>query len=169
MTSTPATPGCRRAAEVGSRRLRPLTRPRGLVIIDTLDPPPVPYAPMPLKIENRSSSPIGGLEQHIAAAAEVVPAEHLRGLSRIVVVDRIDDPRLPKDQAASLPALYFPRVPGSPSAYGEIALGVLLPEASFFKRFLAKSQLRANLVQCTLLVIAQHHLVTISSRKKAGA
>ena len=123
---------------------------------------------MPIKIENRSSSQTTDFEQYINAAAECVPTEHLRGLARIVIVDRIDDPRLPKDQAASLPALYFPKVPGSPTAYGEIALAVLLPDTSFFKRFVAKSQLKANVVQCTLLIIGQHHFITMSGRRKGA-
>ena len=123
---------------------------------------------MPIKIENRSSNPSLQLEEFINAAVECVPTEHIRGLGRIVLVDTIDDPRLPKEQAGKLPAIYFPKVPGSPVAYGEIALGVLMPEASFLKRFLAKSQLKANVVQCTLLIVAQHHHLTIAGRRKGA-
>lgn len=124
---------------------------------------------MPIKIENRSSHQGTAPEPIIQAAIDCVPTEHLRALHRIVLVDVIDDPRLPADQAVKLPALYFPKVPGSPSAYGEIAMGVLLNQDSFFKRFIAKSQLKANLVQCTLLIVAQHHFITIGGRRKGVA
>lgn len=122
---------------------------------------------MAIKIENKASIPVKELEEQILRATEVVPVEHWRGFSRIVVVDRIDDPRLPKEQTANLPVLYHPRMPGAASAFGEIALAVLLPaDVSWWKRLMAKAQVRAMIAQSVISLAAQHYIVTLQSRMK---
>lgn len=123
---------------------------------------------MPIKVENRSSMAVKDLEVQIQNAVDCLPAEHLRGFGRILVVDTIRDPRLAVEQTQNLPALYHPRIPGTPAAFGEIALTVLLPKATFFKRMAARAQFRASLAVAVFSLAAQHYLVTISSRKKKG-
>jgi hypothetical protein len=123
---------------------------------------------MPIKVENLSSIQVKELEEQIHRVLDCVPVEHLRGFGRVVVVDRIEDPRLPKDQTEKLPLLYHPRMPGTATAFGEIALPVLLPQEKFWKKLIAKAQLKATLAQAVLMLAAQHHLLTLTSRKKKG-
>ena len=126
---------------------------------------------MAIKVENRATvtAPVKNLDELIQRALECVPVEHLRGLGRVVLVDRIEDPRLDPSLTANLPVLYRPRMPGQASASGEIALAVVFPpDASLFKRLMARSQARALVAQLALSLAAQHYLVTLSSRKKKG-
>jgi hypothetical protein len=125
---------------------------------------------MSIKVENRSTIAIKHLEKQIERAFDCVPAEHSRGFTRIVIVDRIDDPRHPKDQVVELPFLYHPRIPGMPSAFGEIALATLFPaNESWYRRVVRRMQARPLLAQAVLSLAAQHYLITISSRKKKGS
>lgn len=122
---------------------------------------------MAIKVENRSSIPVADIEGQIAAAFDCVPVEHLRGFGRVLVVDRVEDPRLPKAQAEGLPVLYHPRMPGSASAFGEIALAVLLPaDAPWWKRRMARAQLRAMIAQSVISLAAQHYIITLQTRMK---
>jgi hypothetical protein len=124
---------------------------------------------MPIKVENRSNVPVKDLEQQINEAFDILPAEHRRGFGRIVVVDRIEDPRLTKEQTENLPLLYRPKMPGLATAFGEIAMGVLRPsDASLLKRIAAKSQGKALIAQSVISLVAQHYYFTLSSRKKKG-
>jgi hypothetical protein len=124
---------------------------------------------MAIKVENQATIAVKELEDQVQRVVECVPVEHLRGFSRVVFVDRIDDPRLDRDLVDKLPLLYHPRVPGTPAAYGEVALGILLPkDVSWLKRLAARAQLRAVIAQSVLALVAQHHLFTVSSRKKKG-
>ena len=122
---------------------------------------------MAIKIENRSSIAVKELEAQLQNAADVIPVEHWRGFSRIVVVDRIENARLSKEQTEGLPVLYHPKMPGVASAYGEIALAVLVPDnLSWWKRRMAKAQLKAMLAQSVISIAAQHYIVTLQSRMK---
>ena len=124
---------------------------------------------MPIKVENRSTVAVKDLEQQINEAFDILPAEHRRGFGRIVVVDRIEDSRLTKEQTENLPLLYRPKMPGLATAFGEIAMGVLRPsEGSFLKRIAAKSQGKALVAQSVISLVAQHYYFTLSSRKKKG-
>jgi hypothetical protein len=116
---------------------------------------------MPVRIEYQSTVRVADLEAQIEKALDCVPVEHLRGFGRVRVVDRIDDPRLPKAQTEQLPILYHPRIPGTPSAFGEIALAVVFPTESFINR-------KPIIAQYVLTLVAQHYLFTLTSRKKRG-
>ena len=125
---------------------------------------------MAIKVENHATIAVKNLEEEVQRVVECVPVEHMRGLSRVVFVDRIEDPRIDAKLAASLPVLYHPRMPGTPSAFGEIALAILFPpDASALKKLLARAQSRALVAQAVLSLAAQHYIVTVSSRKKKGA
>jgi hypothetical protein len=123
---------------------------------------------MPVKIEHQSTIPVADLEAQIEKVLDCVPVEHLRGFGRIRVVDRITDPRLPKAQAEQLPVLYHPRVPGTPSAFGEIALAVVFPAESLFKRLVRRANRKPIIAELVLTLVAQHYLFTLTSRKKKG-
>lgn len=124
---------------------------------------------MPIKVENRSSIAVKNLEEQIERVFACVPVEHVRGFGRVVVVDKIEDPRLPVEQTEKLPVLYRPKSPGQSTASGELALGVLFPaDANFFKKFLAKAQLKQVIAQLVLTLVAQHYLITIASKRKRG-
>lgn len=120
---------------------------------------------MNVKIEVLSVKPIKDLEKKVEKVLEVVPQEHLRGLSKIVVVDTITEPRLSATQRATLPALYHPKIAGQ-SAWAEVSLGVLAPKEKFPKRLLTKLALKSNLAQVVLSLIAQHYQLTLSKGVK---
>jgi hypothetical protein len=123
---------------------------------------------MPVRIENQSTIQLADLEAQIDKVLDCVPVEHLRGFGRIRVVDRISDPRLPKAQSEILPVLYHPRLPGTPSAFGEIALAVVFPAESFFKRLMRRANRKPIVAELVLSLVAQHYLFTLTSRKKKG-
>lgn len=118
---------------------------------------------MPMRIENRATIKAPKkTDEIIHSALETVPREHLRGLNRIVLVDRITpDSRLSLPTLSELPGLYHPRL-GSEQPWGEIALGVLLPTDGFFKRLAARLNYKANLAGITLSLQAQHYYLTLS-------
>ena len=120
---------------------------------------------MNVKIEVLSVKGIKELDRKIERVLEVVPQEHLRGLSKIVVVDAITEPRLSATQRATLPALYHPKM-GGQSAWGEVSLAVLAPKEKFPKRLLTKLALKSNLAQVVLSLVAQHYQLTLSKGVK---
>src|SRR5258705_10814795 len=120
---------------------------------------------MNVKIEVHSDKAIKDLDKKVEKVLEVVPQEHLRGLSKIVVVDTITEPRLSATQRATLPALYHPRMAGQ-SAWAEVSLGVLAPKERFPKRLLTRLALKSNLAQVELSLIAQHYQLTLSKERK---
>ena len=116
---------------------------------------------MNVRIEVISSQSIKGLDKRVEKVLEVVPQEHLRGFSKIVIVDTITEPRLSATQRATLPGLYHPKMAGQ-SAWAEISLSVLAPKEKFPKRLLTKLALNSNLAQVVLSLIAQHYQLTLS-------
>jgi hypothetical protein len=120
---------------------------------------------MNVRIEVVSVQIIKGLARKIEKVLEVVPQEHLRGFSKILVVDTISEPRLSATQRATLPALYHPRMTGQ-SAWAEISLSVLAPKEKFPKRLLTKLALNSNLAQVVLSLVAQHYQLTLSKGVK---
>ncbi len=118
---------------------------------------------MAIKIENQASIKLPKkTEAVIQSVFEIVPREHTRGLSRVVLVDRIiPDSRMPLPNAADLPGLYHPRV-GTSQPWLEVALGMLLPQDSFFKRLAARLNFKPNLAYLVLSLQAQHYYLTLS-------
>ncbi len=117
-----------------------------------------------MKIENRATVNLNyqKLTEHLRSVLETVPREHLRGVSKLVLVDYITDSRLDPQMRRELPGLYHPRMPGSPQAWLEIALKPLTPEGSLWKRLSARLALRANITATLLSLIAQHYYLTLS-------
>lgn len=120
---------------------------------------------MNVKIEVLARTPIKDVERKVERTLEVVPQEHLRGLSKIVVVEIINEPRLSASQRSSLPALYHPKFAGQ-SAWAEISLSVLAPKEKFPKRLLTKLALKSNLAQVVLSLVAQHYHLTLAKGVK---
>lgn len=120
---------------------------------------------MNVKTEILSTRKIRSIEELVQKALSVIPAEHLRGLTRIVIVDAITEPRLPSAQRASLPALYHPKVPGQ-QAWGEIALSVILPEKRFPKGVLSRLTLKQNIAQLVIALAGQHYHLTLAKGTK---
>lgn len=120
---------------------------------------------MSVKVEVLSGAPVKDLNRKVEKVLDVVPAEHLRGLTKIVVVDTITEPRLSATQRATLPALYHPRMAGQ-SAWAEVSLNVLAPKEKFPKRLLTRLALKSNLAQVVLSLVAQHYHLTIAKGVK---
>src|SRR5215467_4280524 len=116
---------------------------------------------MKVKIEVLSSKQIKNLQPIVDKVVDVIPAEHLRGFSKLVFVDVITEPRLSAAQRASLPALYHPKL-GAQTAWGEIATTVLLPKKKFPQNLMNKIALKSNIAQVVLSLIAQHYYLTLS-------
>jgi hypothetical protein len=122
---------------------------------------------MNVKVEVLSGAAIKDLNGKVEKVLDIVPAEHLRGLSKIVVVDTITEPRLSATQRATLPALYHPKMAGQ-SAWAEVSLSVLAPKEKFPKRLLTRLALKSNLAQVVLSLVAQHYHLTLSKGVKKG-
>lgn len=116
---------------------------------------------MKIRIEDQSTIRIKNLERIVTKALSVAPAEHLRGLTKIVVVDLITEPRLSASQRSTLPALYHPRM-GGDLAWGEVAASVVLRKEKFYEKIAARMTLKPNLTQIILSLIAQHYHSTLS-------
>src|ERR1044071_5750162 len=116
---------------------------------------------MNVKLEAKSSDSIKDLNGRVERILSVVPAEHLRGLTKIVFVDQITEPRLSATQRASLPALYHPKMPGQ-MAWAEVATAVLFPKKKFPQNLLAKLAMKSNLAQVIFSLVAQHYYLTLS-------
>jgi len=119
---------------------------------------------MAVKIENKSNIKLPSkTEATINSVLDCVPREHLRGLNRVVLVDRIiPDSRIQLPNATELPGLYHPRQ-GTSQPFFEIALNsLLMPTEGFFKRIAARMNFKASLAYLTLSLQAQHYHFTLS-------
>src|SRR6185503_19792530 len=114
-----------------------------------------------MKIEVLSTREIRNLEQNVEKVLEVIPAEHLRGFTKLVFVDVITEPRLSASQRATLPALYHPRM-GGQTAWAEVATTILSPKEKFPKSLMTRLSLKSNLAQDVLHLIAQDYNMTLS-------
>ena len=118
---------------------------------------------MAVKIENRASIKApANTSEIIQKAFDVIPLEHLRGLNKVVLVDFISPhQRIQVPNIQELPGLYHPKV-GTDQPYFEIALGVLVPaKDSFFKKFAAKLNYKANLTGLIFSLQAQHYQLNL--------
>ncbi|MBL8167903.1 MAG: hypothetical protein JNJ50_07105 [Acidobacteria bacterium] len=119
---------------------------------------------MAIKVENQASVKVPkNAEEAIQSALDAVPREHLRGLSKVVLVDRIIPERRVAMPAniSELPGLYHPKQ-GPSQPWFEIAVSALLPADSFFKRLAARLNFKPNLVYLVLSLQAQHYYLTLS-------
>jgi len=119
---------------------------------------------MPIKVENKATIKAPKkTEETIQSVFEVIPKEHTRNLSKVVLVDKIaPDPRIQIPNATDLPGLYHPRQ-GNVQPWCEIALGALLTTSEgFFKRLAARLNFKPNLAYLALSLQAQHYHLTLS-------
>ena len=129
---------------------------------------------MAVKIENTSSLKLPkNTEQDIGSILASVPAEHLRGLEKVKLVDFISDPRLknaalPKGQ--DLPGLYRPKQTAGQNASLEIAVGALLrPTESYLNRMMSRTSFKANMAGILFSLIGQHYYLTLRHSVKRTA
>lgn len=124
---------------------------------------------MAIKIENLSTLKLPkNTETRIEKILDKVPREHLIGLERLRIVDRITDARLRLDSVNQLPGLYHPRQ-GPQKAWLEVAVGALLPQhKSFFKRLMPRISFKANLAAVIFSLVGQHYLLTFRHSLKKG-
>lgn len=113
-----------------------------------------------MKIEIISSNTFKNLPGMLDRAIAALPAEHLVGLEKIVVVDSVTEPRLSAAQRSALPALYHPKMPGQ-RAWAEIAMDVVAPRKKFPKNLLTKLTLKATVAQVVISLVAQHYCLTL--------
>ncbi|MCI0487493.1 MAG: hypothetical protein L0229_12940 [Blastocatellia bacterium] len=122
---------------------------------------------MNVKLENQSPVKIKNLENKVQKVLDTVPAEHLRGFTKIVFVDMVTEPRISAAQRSALPGLYHPRM-GGQMAWAEVATSVLLPKKRFPQSVLNRMALKSNLAQVILSLVAQHYYLTLSKGRKKG-
>jgi hypothetical protein len=120
---------------------------------------------MNIKVEHKASIPTAKYEANIGKAFDMLPVEHLRGLTKVVFVDTITESRIPAAQRATLPALYHPKV-GGQMAWAEIAMDVVKPQKRFPKNLLTLLTLKSNLAQIAFSLAAQHYYFTIAKGTK---
>jgi hypothetical protein len=118
---------------------------------------------MPIKIENHATLKApANLETLINQVFDTVPKEHTRGISKVVIVDVIKDPRLQALTTQEQPVLYRPKTPAN-SAFIELALNFFLAKKeSFFKRVQARLNFKSNIVGALLASIGQHYHLNYS-------
>lgn len=117
---------------------------------------------MNVKLEDQTGEiQIKNLKETAEKILDVVPAEHLRGLSKLVFADLVAEPRLTAAQRSTLPALYHPKMPGQ-MAWAEVATSVLAPKRKFPQNLLTKLALKSNMAQVLLSLVAQHYYLTLS-------
>jgi len=122
---------------------------------------------MNLKVEDLSSKPIKNAERYVEGVLDIVPAEHLRGLTKLVFVDVITEPRISASQRSTLPALYHPKM-GGQMAWGEVATTVLFPRKKITEKLMSRVTVKPNIAQVVLSLIAQHYHMTLSKGVKKG-
>jgi hypothetical protein len=117
-----------------------------------------------IKIENQSTIELPkDAEESINKVLRSLPAEHLRGLEKIRIVDFIKPPQVKNMPVPSgeLPGLYHPRV-ATKAPFLEISAGALLqPTENFTKRWMAKSAFKSNLAGLLFSLVGQHYFLTL--------
>ncbi|HEX8775043.1 MAG TPA: hypothetical protein VF735_15820 [Pyrinomonadaceae bacterium] len=126
---------------------------------------------MPVKIEVQTSGKLPRQTQsNIEAILDSIPREHLRGLERLRLVDRITDPRLRNTvkNGNELPGLYHPRQ-GKQPAWLEVAVEALLPRSKpLLKRLMPRLSFKGNLAAVIFSLIGQHYYLTLRHSIKKG-
>jgi hypothetical protein len=124
---------------------------------------------MTIKIENKSSTSLPRYTENlILQITDSVPKEHLRGLSKVVLVDRIQvDLPLRVNTNEPLPGLYHPKTVASP-AWLEIATSALLPTDNLLKKFAGRLNYKANIAAILYSLLAQHYHLTFSYGVRKG-
>lgn len=117
-----------------------------------------------MKIENRATIKLPKkTEAIIDSIFEILPREHQRGMTRVVLVDQIQpDSRMAAANLTELPGLYHPRL-GNLQPWCEISVKTLLQgDEGILKRFAAKLNFKPNLAYLVLSLQAQHFYLTLS-------
>lgn len=118
-----------------------------------------------LKIDNQASFDLPkNFNEDIYKILDFLPAEQVRGLDRIKLVDYINDPRLQKMDVplkGDLPGLYHPKIQNQ-NAFLEISMGALLqPTEGFAKRWMAKQSFKGNIAGLIFSLVGQHYYLTL--------
>ena len=116
---------------------------------------------MNVKIEHKSSQNTAKYEAILEKALNIMPTEHLRGLTKVVFVDQITEPRISQAQRETLPALYHPRM-GGQMAWAEIAMAVVKPKKRFPQNIFVLLTMKSNLAQVVFSLAAQHYYFTLA-------
>jgi hypothetical protein len=118
---------------------------------------------MPIKVENIATiKPPTDLEKLVNQVFDTVPKEHTLGITKVVIVNEINNPRLAELTKQDLPILYHPRTPQN-AAFIELALKhFTLPDQNLFKRLMARANFRPQIVGALLASIGQHYYFTYS-------
>jgi hypothetical protein len=124
---------------------------------------------MNLKVENKSNTSLPGYtEELILQITNSIPKEHLRGLSKVVLVDTIQaDLPIKINTSEPLPGLYHPRMGAAP-AWLEIATSTLLPTDSLMKKLAGRLNYKANIAAILYSLLAQHYHLTFSYGVRKG-
>jgi len=117
-----------------------------------------------IRIENAASIALPKeTEKNINKVLAFLPAEQIRGVEKIKLVDFINDPRLKNMDVplkGDLPGLYHPRA-GNQAPWMEMSMGALLqPTESYVKKFMAKSAFKGNLAGLIFSLVGQHYFLT---------
>lgn len=118
---------------------------------------------MAIKVEilTNSKAPTD-LDKLVNQIFDIVPKEHTRGISKVVVVNEIKDPRLLAVTTQPQPILYHPKTPGA-QAFVELALDFFLAKGEgMVKRLTARLNFKTQVAGALLAAIGQHYHFTYS-------
>lgn len=119
-----------------------------------------------MKVENLSTYKTKiNYDELVATVVDALPKNHSTGISKVVFVDRIKEKAISAEMREKLPILYHPKSPGS-MAWLEVALGPMLEQEGFWRKFAAKRSLRSNLTQSIVALIGQHYHLNFSHGMK---
>lgn len=121
--------------------------------------------PTEIRIETETEIELPkGTDEHIRKVFAYLPLEQTRGITKVRIVDFINDPRLKNSDVkmqGDLPALYHPRVQNK-GAWLEVSAGALLkPFSKFMEKWMAKTSFKANLAGVLFSLVGQHYFMTL--------
>jgi len=126
---------------------------------------------MAVRIENEYAGKLPRATlTNIESALASVPREHLRGIERVRLVERIMEPRARvAAKGTDLPGLYHPRQ-GTQGAWFEVAIAPLTSaNKPFHKRIIPRLSFKGNLVAVVFSLVGQHYYLTLRHSVKRGA
>ena len=126
--------------------------------------------PAEIKIENECEFELPkGTEEHIRKVFAFLPTAQLLGITKVRLVNFIDDPRLKNADVkmqGDLPGLYHPRVQNK-GAWLEVSAGAILkPFGKFMEKWMAKTSFKANLAGILFSLVGQHYYMTLKHSVK---
>jgi hypothetical protein len=126
---------------------------------------------MAVKVENQYQGKLPrNTVANVESALASVPREHLRGVERLRLVEKVTEPRArAAAKGTDLPGLYHPRQ-GTQGAWFEVAIAPLTSaNKPFHKRIIPRLSFKGNLAALIFSLVGQHYYFTLRHSVKRGS